>query len=302
LIERYKDYRIATLVSRNLLDDFLINKAKESGAEIIFEQKVINIKENSNEVKVYTNETSFKCKYLVIAEGAHGALKYKIRRRDKKNEYGICVVTEIPEKNDVIDKYILNAIDIHFGVANLGYGWIFPHEKYFSVGIGGSAQYLTEPKKVMIEFLKKNGFQINVDMKVHLIPAGGIYRRLSSERVILSGDSAGFVGSFYGEGISYAIRSGQIAVTVINDKLKNNNLNISFEYRNHCQKEFGKNLNYSLKLSKLMHQFPNVFFKIFTSNDIVIDRFLEVPAVKNTYKNYMKWILLRLPLLLFSKK
>ncbi|RZB31115.1 MAG: hypothetical protein SRB1_01821 [Desulfobacteraceae bacterium Eth-SRB1] len=50
----------------------------------------------------------------------------------------------------------------------------------------------------------------------------GIKEGCKSSRVILSGDSAGFVDSFYGEGIAYAIRSGQIAVEVISEIILNN--------------------------------------------------------------------------------
>ena len=30
-----------------------------------------------------------------------------------------------------------NAIDIHYGITKFGYGWVFPKEKHFSVGVSG---------------------------------------------------------------------------------------------------------------------------------------------------------------------
>jgi flavin-dependent dehydrogenase len=127
-----------------------------------------------------------------------------------------------------------------------------------------------------------------------LLSVGGIKRKLCKSRVLLSGDSAGFVDSFCGEGIAYAIRSGQLAADAVSLKL-HNNINLVKNYENLCNQEFLHNLKYSYYLSWLIHRFPNIFLKIFTQHAIVIDRYLEVPALKDTYKNYIKWILSRVP-------
>ena len=304
VIERHKEYRIATLITRSVLDSYLLEKAKETGIKIKFGEKVVDYKENTDYVEVYTkdNNVAYKAKFVIVAEGSQGRLKNKIRRRDKKNEYGVCVVTEIEDDNETIDKYIHNAIDIHFGVANMGYGWIFPHQKYYSVGIGGLAKDLSNPKRIMIDFLHANGFYGEYKMKGHLIPAGGIERDIVSSRVVLSGDAAGFVDSFSGEGIAYAIRSGQIAAEVISDILLGGNKISSLkDYETLCKREFFDNLKYSLILSKMMHRLPGIFFKIFTSNKDVMDKFLEVPASKRTYKDYIKWLIPRVPKYLLFK-
>jgi geranylgeranyl reductase family protein len=302
VIEKHKEYRISTLVTRSVLDNYLLQKAKETGIEIKMGEKVIDYRENQDCVEVYTNDTAYKAKFVVVAEGSQGKLKYRIRRKDRKNEYAICLVTEIDEDNEIIDRYIRNAIDIHFGVAQRGYGWIFPHENYYSVGIGGSAKNLANPKKTMVDFLTANGFRGKYKLNAQLVPAGGIRRNLVGSRVVLSGDAAGFVDSFYGEGIAYAIRSGQIAVEVISRiVLHDNSLNILNDYESICETEFGDNLRYSLILSKIMHSFPGIFFKIFTSNEDVIDKYLEVPSLRRTYKSYIKWLIPRVPKYLLFK-
>lgn len=302
VIEKHKEYRISSLVSRNIFDNYLLQKAKETGIEIRMGEKVIDYRENQEYVEVKTNENTHKAKFVIIAEGYHGKLKNRIRRRDKEDEYGICLVTEIEENNEIIDKYIHNAIEIHFGVANRGYGWIFPHEKYYSVGIGGLARDLPNPKRTMMDFLTSNGFRGKYKLNSHSVPAGGIKRNIVSSRVVLSGDAAGFVDSFYGEGIAYAIRSGQIAVEVISKiVLFNNSLSTLNDYESICQTEFGDNLRYSLVLSKIMHHFPGIFFKTFTGNEDVIDQYLEVPSSKRTYKSYIKWLIPRIPKYLLFK-
>ena len=245
-----------------------------------------------------TEDDTYKAKFIIIAEGSQGKLKYQIRRKDRKDEYAIGIVAEIEADNESIDKYIHNAIDFQFGRFKQGYGWIFPHENYFSVGIGGLAKHLPHPKKTMLDFLNENNFNNKYKLHSHIIPAGGIKRKITSSRVVLSGDSAGFVDSFLGEGIAYAIRSGQIAVEVISKIILNNNdMETIKNYEIICKSEFIDNLNYSLILTKLISSYPSLFLKIFTSNK-AIEKYLEVPTMETSYKNYIKWLIPRIPMFL----
>ncbi|RZB31116.1 MAG: hypothetical protein SRB1_01822 [Desulfobacteraceae bacterium Eth-SRB1] len=82
VVEQHKDYRIAVLTSRNVLDNFLLEKAKETGIQIKMGERVIEYQENDDYVEVFTDDNMYKSKFIIIAEGSHGNLKYKIR--DKK--------------------------------------------------------------------------------------------------------------------------------------------------------------------------------------------------------------------------
>ena len=299
-IEKQKEYRIATLVTRSVLDNYLLEKAKESGIEIRMGEKAVSLTEDEEYVEVYTELGAYKARFAIVAEGARGKLRNRIRREDKKNEYAICMVTEIEQENKGIDEYIHDSIEIYFGLFNRGYGWIFPHQKYFSVGVGGLASNFPHPKKTMMDFLNLHGFGGTYKVKGHFLPLGGIERKTVSSRVVLSGDAAGFVDAFYGEGIAYAIRSGQVAVEVIS-RILNNGLGSLKDYESMCRTEFGENLRYSLILSRMMHRFPGIFFKIFTTCEEVLDKYLEVPASKRTYRSYMKWLIPRVPKFLLFK-
>ena len=295
-IEKHKKDRIATLVVRSVFDKFLLDKAEDSGIDISIGEKVVCYEEKRDIIEVRTDQNIYKSKFLIIAEGAHGRFKLQVRRRDTKSEFGICVVTEIPADSETIDKYIHNAVDIHFGVSNFGYGWIFPLKNHFSVGIGGIAKDMQKPLVVMDKFLKQNGFTGEYKLKSHLIPAGGVKRKTTSSRTVLVGDAAGFVDSFTGEGIAYAIKSGQIGAEIIHKILFQENSSVTLDdYNSLIESEFGRNLYYSFILSKIMHRFPGMFFKIFTSNEDLIDKCLDVASLNDTYKGFVKWIIPRVP-------
>jgi len=65
-------------------------------------------------------------------------------------------------------------VELHFGVAGGGYGWIFPHKTYYSVGVGGVVKDFSYPKESMLEFLKDKGFTGDYKLHGHKIPWGGL--------------------------------------------------------------------------------------------------------------------------------
>lgn len=292
--ERRKAYRLTTLVTRSGFDDFLLQKARESGVNLVT-QKVLDYTEKRDHVEVCTGEGCFKSRFLLITSGCQDRLKERITRLDNKNHYGVCLVTEIEEKDEEICRRLPGVLDIHFGVAEGGYGWIFPHRGYYSVGIGGLAGRFVHPRKVMQEFLRDNGFNGEYRLHGHLIPLGGKSKRIASQRVLLAGDSAGFVDAFTGEGIYYAIRSGQIASKAIAEKVSNERLNLPRAYESRCKEDFGSELKYTLLLSRIMHSRPDILYRVLTSQEEILDMYMEIAAARRTYRNFMHGLLSRIP-------
>lgn len=297
LIKANKDRRLSVLVSRDKFDNFLLEKAKETGIEVHTGEKALCCREMPDCIEVETRQGTYQAKFAIIAEGAQGLVKTCVRPADNKDEYGICLVTEVPAEEREIKERLGKNLELHFGVAGGGYGWIFPHKTYYSVGIGGAVKGLPHPKESMLEFLQENGFSGEYKLHGHKIPRGGLKRKVMGSRVLLSGDAAGFVDAFSGEGLAYAIRSGQFAAEVIAGIcLQGRSLKDLSRYEALCRAEFGTHLKYSLMFSRIMHRFPDRTFKIFTSSDKMLDKYLEVIDFKINYKDYLRWCLLNFKL------
>jgi geranylgeranyl reductase family protein len=299
-VERYKNYRFCVLVTRSAFDAYLLEKAGETGIEMKTGEKVRDVLEMRDHVEVVTDSAVYRSRFLILSDGYQGRLSGRVRGREPRNRYGICMVTEIPEEESVIEGYIHNALDIHLGVADWGYGWIFPHAGYFSVGIGGIAEDLPNLKETFRRFLASSGFLGDYTVRSHTIPAGGLKRTISSSRTLLTGDAAGFVDCCYGEGIAYAIRSGQIAVDVLSGVVSGDGSTLK-AYERICEREFGGNLRYSLYLALLMRRFPDLFARIFTSKGEILDTYLEICARRMTYREFITWLLPRVPGYLASR-
>ncbi|RXA20512.1 geranylgeranyl reductase family protein [Methanosarcina sp. MSH10X1] len=292
-VEVMREPDIAILISRKVFDSLLLEKARETGIEVHTGEKVLDCIEKEDHVEVRTTDNTHLGRFVLIAEGSCGTLKYRVRPRDKKTQYVLSLVSEIPAEGEVIRNRSQEALNIHFGVAHGGYGWIFPHSGYYSAGIVWTAQYLEHPKKVLLDFLQENGLSGNFPVHSHIIPTGGVKRKTFNSRLLLSGDAAGFVDAYSGEGISYAIRSGQLAAEAVADlvmySLKLNSLKA---YESSCRQEFGNYLAGSLKMEKIMHRFPEISFKLAVNNKEILEKYLDEVVTNRNYKDYIRWLLL----------
>jgi flavin-dependent dehydrogenase len=144
----------------------------------------------------------------------------------------------------------------------------------------------------MRRFLKENGFSEEARLSGHLIPQGGNRRRVARGRVLLAGDAAGFVDPFTGEGIYYALASGRISGEMAGHEPASS-LDRSYESR--VEKEFGRDLRYALFFSRIMHSHPRMFLRILARQEQVLERYLEVGAGQRSYRDFMLWLLPRLP-------
>jgi len=291
VLDKIKGYRFTTLVSRSAFDQYLLQKAVEAGASISF-SRVLDYSDKGDYLSIHTEGEIYKSRFLVIASGCQNALKDRIAGKASRDDIGICLVTEVKAEDRDIEARLGSFLDIHFGIASGGYGWIFPHRGYYSVGIGGLASRLLHPRQIMRSFLSENGFGRDQIIHGHTIPLGGMVGRVARGRVLLAGDSAGLVDGFTGEGIYYALRSGEMAARAIGEEEEGD---VARSYEMRCKKELGEDLRYSLLLSHAMHSHPEAFSWLLERHNEVIDRYIEIPAARMSYKEFMRWLAFRLP-------
>ncbi|MBW2058518.1 MAG: geranylgeranyl reductase family protein [Deltaproteobacteria bacterium] len=295
--EAYKPSPVGILVSRSSFDDLLLERAKQAGASVLLATKATGFDVRPGHVEVATSGGSFRGKYLVIAEGAMGKLARRVRGPYRRNEVAVTAVTEIRSSHDEIQKLTQGKIHIHFGVSRRGYGWIFPHRGYLSVGIGGIHGRATNPIHLLKHFLTEQGLERAERIRGHLVPLGGFRRRVTGDRVLLVGDAAGFVDAFAGEGIGYAILSGKLAAETIHDTLNGTPGSTPdlAAFRDRCEARFGARLRQAYYLSRTVHSLPGVFLKTLATQRETINRLLDVAMWEISYGEFLIWLLARMP-------
>ncbi len=295
--EAHKPFRVGIMVSRPTFDDFLLTKAKEAGTKALLATNAKDYSVRPDHVEVATEKGLFRGRCVVIAEGAMGGLARRIRGPYGHGGASVTVTTEIESSAEEIESRTQGRIHVYFDVAHRGYGWIFPHDKYYSVGIGGLRGRIRNPIKLMQDFLTRHGFDYRQNLRSHFLPIGGIRRKVADHRVILVGDAAGFVDAFVGEGIGYAILSGKLAAETIDETLNpggSSGTDLS-AFQERCNAHFGARLRQSFYVDTVLHRLPDVFLKILARQPEVIDTLMNVALWKMTYREFLLWFLPRIP-------
>ncbi len=296
-----KDRRIAVLVSREKFDAFLLNKAQEAGARFIANEKVETVSVDRDFAEVKTATSAFRARYVVGADGVFSRAAQDMRRGFKKNETAAALVCRVPADNEEIDARLGGSLEMHFGIAPMGYGWVFPHDGYYSVGIMGIASEFREPRNALLDYGKSIGMSLK-NISGHFIPLGGIKRNIAEGRIILTGDAAGFADPFHGEGIVHAVLSGRLAARALRDILNNvksGDAGLAL-YKRECERLIRKNLRSALWIVKLIERYPNILFRIFFHNRGALDKYLDIPLGTIDYRRFLRWLIICAPFYLVS--
>ncbi len=206
------------MVRRSEFDNMLATKAAQSGADLIDSTTVSGITIQARGVAVQTPRGSYTADFLI---GADGALGVTARLTGLMADRLLlpALESEVEVSPSVAD-YWRDKLSLDLGTLRASYGWIFPKGDHLNVGVGGFG-YRTD----FAPRLKPYGaahLERRLPDRVRVRRSFGSVLPLRREnspiqkgRVLLVGDAAGLVEALTGEGIYYAVRSGQIAAQSI---------------------------------------------------------------------------------------
>ena len=248
-------------VRREDFDALLLEKAKEAGAEVIEETRVIDIVEETSSVLAVTDSSTYTGRLLVGADGVNSVVGRRtgIQTGWRDDEVGLCIEASVPIDPTEIEQLTndKSVIEVYFGPVLYGYAWAFPKKSEFSLGIGVRVSKMQNLKEEWKRFIA--GFEERHSVKCDLsdttaarLPLRGKIRNTCSKRIMLVGDAAGYVAPVTGEGIYYAILSGIIAAEIArNEVTKGENANVT-SYERRCKAEFNQDLAIAQSLAKLL--------------------------------------------------
>lgn len=296
-VEVRDENRIAILTNRREFDYFLMQKAIQAGAEAKDGERITSVEVSSKEAVVRSKKNVYSADIIVGADGVNSVVSRLVRPRFGPKGYLMAMQEDIPCDNNTLSKYG-DAIHIYLDTIYRGYGWIFPKADRLSVGVGGPGVYSRVMPSIFTRFLRRHGIAYTGKPKGHLLPAGGYgQKRLCSDRILLTGDAAGFVDVFSGEGIRYAIWSGKEASSVICDCIDRGTLarHHLAVYERRCERLFISNLRTALILTKMVHICPGWFFKAGLLDKKVFEKYIEVTRQHISYRHFIAWFITRLP-------
>ncbi|MDD5475980.1 MAG: geranylgeranyl reductase family protein [Syntrophales bacterium] len=294
-IEARRDFPVAVTVTRSSFDEYLLGKASEAGALVHMGERVLELEEHYDHVRVRTDTSVYKARYAVIGEGAQGSLKKIMGGAGRDKVAALSMVAQVEAPNSEIDERLPELLEIHIDLLRMGYCWIFPHDGYYSVGLWGFTHHISDPKGMMNRFLERTGFSGNLKLRGHIMPAGQIRSSPATARMLAVGDAAGFIDPFTGEGISYAIISGRMAAEEVAGRVTGEWDREGYHgYAEKCRREFAGNFISARRMAQTVYRFPSFFFELLANDSDLFKMLLAAPEMKRLYLDYLLWMLPRL--------
>jgi geranylgeranyl reductase family protein len=231
------------IYSRIDLNGMLLRRAEVAGVEIE-KERVMGLERADNGWRIKTKSGRIDADYCVVATGARNPLRdvgTQYTAQDTMYALGYWVPTDRAH------------IDIQF-LPNLeGYIWVFPRAGHLSVGICGKGESAQNLRLRLERYMDEQGLS-RKDAKFygHMLPAleSGSWRnnRMAGDGWIAVGDAGGLVDPITGEGLYYAIRSGDMASQVL---LADSGWESKADlYRQAITRDFGLDLTYGAGLAK----------------------------------------------------
>jgi flavin-dependent dehydrogenase len=264
-------------VRRSVFDQVLLDDAIDAGAQVHEGVKVVSAAGGQKGWRLRTEDgTEVKCRGVVGAGGAKCPIGRRIRFAARntatfpKERLAVAWAREYQVGHDFIEEAYgpgrMTRVDLREGDMT-GYAWAFPKRDHVNVGFGA---LVTDLRNGVGKYKGEAYAHRLVDMgllpqgptggtwRAAPIPMGGPEGPVSRPGVLALGDCAGLVSPLSGDGIYYAIRSGELAASVMDDALDKGELTAEAmaTYGRAFRKEFRKELSILTKVAKKLRSEP----------------------------------------------
>jgi geranylgeranyl reductase family protein len=232
------------IYSRMDLNGMLLKRAEQAGAQIE-QARVLRIERRESGWRLHTRTGAAEADFCVVATGARNSLR-EVGTEWSATDTMSALGYYVPESRDRVDIQFLPQLE--------GYIWVFPREGHLSVGICGKGEPAQALRARLEAYMDDHGIsRRGAVFYSHMLPSlesGGWRRnRVAGDRWIAVGDAAGLVDPITGEGLYYAMRSGDFASRVVlNDA--HGIAEKAAVYRSLVAREFGLDLEFAAALSK----------------------------------------------------
>lgn len=287
---------IAYMVMRDRFDHYLVQQAIHAGAELRTGEGVVEITQNSDRVGVVTQEGRYHARMVIGADGANSLVARQLfpnrslyRAPALESEVRLGNSRHYPSASTIL-------VDV--GAARQGYGWIFPKENGLSVGVGEFRRKSSGLRSTFDRFVSEarglSGRTVPRPIG-HPIPAysdsegghrEGIGSPFISGRAALVGDAGHLVDPLFGEGIYYAVRSGQLVASAILGNRHDHRGSLA-DYAAALEREILPDFRITARIARVIYAFPRLGFRLLRRYQDVVQSYFEVLQGRTTAAQFL---------------
>lgn len=241
------------MVRRDVFDEFLIEQAQKTGAEIRDSTEVKRIEFKNFIWEVTTNSELVSARYLIAADGAGGPMAKWLGLKAPKLYLSASLETR-SLKGD--------CLNFDFGTIKKGLIWSLPKADGYSFSI--AAMRGDKPKNlkdILVDYATKCGADVSIsNVREHAMSLWDGDRKLHSQNALLAGEAASLADPLTGEGIRPAILSGFKAAGAIDLALSGADDALE-KYTQTISEEWGTDMVWASRLAAAFYQFTGTAYR-----------------------------------------
>lgn len=276
---------IVSMVMRDRFDFALLSAAQAAGAVAYQRCAVQDVSFHGDLVEVATERGVMKARFVVAADGALSTVARKLGMAGGRQLIP-AVECEVVVPQDQLDRFH-GVARFDFGILPHGYAWAFPKRQHLSIGVLSMVQREGELKRAIAQYLDLLGCRNVTQIQQHgfVIPLQPRKGPFAAKRVLLVGDAAGFADPVTGEGISFALLSGQLAAqSLIDGDLKE--APVQQAYSRSLSESILPELQTGRWLARLLYGYPRLrSWAFLRQGQRLCEAVTDVMAGKRTYRD-----------------
>jgi flavin-dependent dehydrogenase len=232
------------IYSRLDLNRMLLDRAEQAGAQLE-KTRVLEIDRIGKGWLLKTQHGSLETDFCIVATGARNSLR-NVGTQWTAADTMYALGYYVPSEQDHIDIQFLSNLE--------GYIWVFPRCGHLSVGICGKGEPAHALRARLERYMDEKGIAYKgAAFYGHMLPSletpGWRKNRVSGEGWLAVGDAAGLVDPITGEGLYYAMRSGDLASQVALNESQSL-AEKAHAYRNLVCRDFASDLEFGASIAR----------------------------------------------------
>jgi geranylgeranyl reductase family protein len=274
-------------------DDYLLKRCEALGVEMLLGDGLLELDLQEQKIRMKSGAL-LTYDYLIGADGVNSVVAKTIFGESfNKKDIGFALEVEIPKGQQ---KWVRETPSLHFDVVNWGYGWIFPKSQSDTFGLAGLHRLNPDMKERFQAFHQQvYGKPFDGKIKGHYIPFG-TYRKKATDgkNVLLTGDAAGLVDPITGEGIAFALESGNLAGLAVVQSMESGRS--AWHHYRPMYKELALDIEIGHQLARLLYptRMNKLFRRILPKTEFLMRAHMDLMNEKMSYAQFRSYVFQRL--------
>lgn len=224
ILRRSADYCFMTV--RKELDDYCLRQTVAAGAIFRRIGNIAAVEEDAEGVSIEADGQTLRAHFVIGADGVHSRVRRLAHAAKNASEEGHSEPSWFwrafaLEANVPVPDASSHELIFDFATVRDGYGWIFPKGDHVNVGLYSYSPDEKIDRTRLASYIQERFGDVTAeDVIGQYAGFGAGDHQVEATKIFLVGDAGGFVDPLTGEGIYFAIVSGQAAAQAIHADLR----------------------------------------------------------------------------------